>query len=130
MDLSDWVYQAGVSKHAAYRWYRAGTLPVPARRAGRLILVEPAPPAAHGRTVVCARVSSAGQRAGFDRQVASLGSWVAAKGLTVGEVVTAVGSAVNGRRRKLGRQIVVPIVVGLSHTQSYAGAGGELNVRP
>lgn len=30
----------GVSKFIAYRWFREGTLPVPAQRVGRLILID------------------------------------------------------------------------------------------
>ena len=93
----------GVSKFTAYRWFREGTLPVPARRVGRLILVETAPPPPAGRTVLYARVSSYDQRGDLDRQVARLTTWATAQGLAVGEVVTEVGSGMNGKRRKLAR---------------------------
>lgn len=50
----------GVHPVTAYRWFREGRLPVPARRVGRLILVDPLPePAVSGRVVAYARVSSA-----------------------------------------------------------------------
>jgi len=48
-------------------------------------------------------VSLAGQRPGLDWQLARLTSWVAASGMSVGGAVTEVGSAMNGRRRKVGR---------------------------
>ena len=38
--MSEWADRVGVSKFTAYRWFREGTLPVPAERAGRLILVN------------------------------------------------------------------------------------------
>jgi predicted site-specific integrase-resolvase len=61
-NLSDWVYQVGVSKCAACRWCHAGTLRVPARGAGRLILVGPGGlSAGPGHAVVYARVWSADQ---------------------------------------------------------------------
>jgi putative resolvase len=73
VNLPEWADRVGVSKFTAYRWCREGTLPVPAERAGRLILVsvdvaerEPA------RTVLYARVSSDEQRGDLDRQVARL----------------------------------------------------------
>jgi putative resolvase len=139
VNLSAWASQVGVSKYTAYRWYHAGTLPVPARRAGRLILIDPGvAPATEGRTVVYARVSSADQRTGLDRQVARLTSWVTECGQVVGEVVTEVGSAVNGRRRKLGRVLADPdatrIVVehrdrlarfGVGHLQAALAAQGR-----
>jgi putative resolvase len=40
MNLSDWAQRVGVSKFTAYRWFREGTLPVPAQKLGRLILVD------------------------------------------------------------------------------------------
>lgn len=112
MNLSEWADRVGVNKHTAYRWWREGTLPVPARRVGRLILVdvEGAGPAGRGRTVLYARVSSHDQRADLDRQVARLSAWAACAGLPVDEVVTEVGSAVNGKRRKLARVLSDPTV--------------------
>lgn len=107
MNLSAWAGRAGVSKYAVCPWYHAGTLPVPARRAGRLILVEPAVQP-HGQAVVCAGVSSADQGADLDRRVAGLTSWVTANRLAVGEVVTEIGSGMNGRRRKLGCLLADP----------------------
>ncbi len=82
---------------------RAGTLPVPTYRLGRLIMVgEPlsAAPASAGQVVVYARVSSAGQRADLDRQVARVTGWVTGKGLAVDRVVTGVRSALDGHREK------------------------------
>jgi putative resolvase len=41
MNLSEWAQSQGVHKQTAYRWFREGTLPVPARRVGpRTILVS------------------------------------------------------------------------------------------
>ncbi len=139
VNLSAWASQVGVGKYTAYRWYHARTLPVLARRAGRLILAGPAnPPAAEGRTVICARVWSAGQRTGLDRQVARLTSWVTANGQVVGEVVTGVGSAMSGRRRKLGRVLSDPAATrivaghrdrlarfGVGHLQAALAAQGR-----
>ena len=102
--MSEWADRVGVSKFTAYRWFREGTLPVPAERAGRLILVnagvaerEPA------RTVLYARVSSHDQRSDLDRQVARLTEWAAGQGMAVAEVVVEVGSGMNGKRRRLAR---------------------------
>ncbi|MGH8975379.1 MAG: IS607 family transposase, partial [Acidimicrobiia bacterium] len=59
MNLSVWAERVGVSKFTAYRWFREGTLPVPAQRVGRLILVDlGAGERRVGRTVIYARVSS------------------------------------------------------------------------
>jgi putative resolvase len=40
VNLADWAASVGVNRHSAYRWFRAGRLPVPAERVGRLILVK------------------------------------------------------------------------------------------
>ena len=102
MNLAVWAERNGVARVTAYRWFRAGLLPVPARRVGRLILVdEPnaaAPPARF--TAVYARVSSADQKSDLDRQVARVTAWATESQMPVHKVVTEVGSALNGHRRK------------------------------
>lgn len=104
VNLSEWAERVGISKFTAYRWFREGTLPVPATRAGRLILVDVDSPRHRAcRTVVYARVSSHDQRGGLDRQVARMAQWATAQALSVDEVVTEVGSGMNGHRRKLAR---------------------------
>ena len=128
MHLKQWADRQGVSYTTARRWFRAGALPVPARRVGGLILVgEPAGPEPAGQTAVYARVSSADQRADLDRQVAQVAAWAAGEGLPVGRVVTEVGSALNGRRRKflalLRDQSVTTIVV--EHRDRFARFGAE-----
>ena len=57
----------------------------------------------YGRVVVYARVSSHDQRSDLDRQVARMTKWTTAQGMSVSEVVTEVGSGMNGRRRKISR---------------------------
>ena len=72
MNLARWAELNGVAWVTAYRWFRAGLLPVPAQEVGRLIVVdEPNGEAgAQSRTAVYSRVSSADQKADLDRQVA------------------------------------------------------------
>ncbi len=112
----------------AYRWFREGKLPVPARRVGRLILVEPdaaARPA--GLAAVYARVSSADQEPDLDRQVARVTAWATGRGLPVDRVVTEVGSALNGHRRKflaLLRDPGVSTIV-VEHRDRFARFGAE-----
>lgn len=129
MNLAAWAERNGVGRVTAYRWFRAGLLPVPAQRVGRLILVgdpaiEESRPA---RTVVYARVSSADQRSGLDRQVARVTAWVTAQQLPVDKVVTEVGSALNGHRGKflalLGDPAVTRIVV--EHRDRFCRFGSE-----
>jgi putative resolvase len=96
----------GIHVTTAYRWYREGTLPVPARKVGRLILVSPEAAAGPERPAAAglyARVSSHDQKADLDRQVARLSSWAAQAGLPVARIEAEVGSGVNGTRAKARR---------------------------
>ncbi len=67
-----------------------------------LILVEAQPDRDEGgrRTAVEARVSSVDQAADLGRQVARVTAWAAEQGCAVSGVVTEIGSALNGGRRK------------------------------
>jgi predicted site-specific integrase-resolvase len=92
----------GVARVSGYRWFHAGVLSVPARKVGRLILVdEPAGDAGlRGGTAVYARVSWADQKTDLDRQVAPVTAWATAEQIPVDKVVTEVGCALNGHRRR------------------------------
>ena len=127
MNLKEWARQQGVHPVTAYRWFREGKLPVPARRAGRLILVDTAATAPAGVVAVYARVSSTDQRADLDRQVARVAAWAAGEGLSIGRVVTEIGSALNGKRRKflaLLRDQSVSVIV-VEHRDRFARFGAE-----
>ena len=128
MNLKEWAAAQGVSYATARAWYAAGKLPVPARRVGGLILVgEPAQPAKAGSTVVYARVSSADQKPDLDRQVARVTAWSTAQKLPVDRVVTEVGSALNGHRRKFLALLRDPsvTVIAVEHRDRFARFGAE-----
>lgn len=93
MNLAAWAERNGVARVTAYRWFHAGLLPVPARKVGRLILVDESvgDAALRGRTAVYTRVSSADQKSDLDRQVARVTAWATA------------GAAVRGRGRQTRR---------------------------
>ena len=136
--LSEWARRQGVSYQTAWRWVRDGKMPVPVRQAasGTWIVEEAA--RAEGRVVAYCRVSSADQKQDLDRQVARVVTEAAGRGLPVGEVVTEIGSGVNGKRRKLHRVLSDPtaavIVVehkdrlarfGVEHLQAVLAASGR-----
>jgi len=129
MNLAAWAESNGVARVIAYRWLRAGVLPVAARKVGRLILVdEPTGGAGSGaRTAVYARVSSADQKADLDRQVVRVCAWARAQQVVVDKVVVGVGSALSGHRRKflalLGDPSVHRIVV--EHRDRFCRSGSE-----
>jgi predicted site-specific integrase-resolvase len=128
VNLKQWAERQGVAYVTARRWFRDGRLPVPARRVGGLILVgEPAADEPAVITAVYARVASAGQRADLDRQVARVTAWAAGNGLPVGKVVTEIGSALNGQRRKflaLLRDRSVTTIIA-EHRDLFARVGAE-----
>ncbi|WP_031678476.1 IS607-like element IS1537 family transposase [Mycobacterium tuberculosis] len=129
MNLAVWAERNGVAWVIAYRWFRAGLLPVPAQRVGRLILVnDPAvEESGRGRTLVYARVSSADQRSDLDRRVARVTAWATSQHLSVDKVVAEGGWALNGHRRKffalLGDPVVTRIVV--EHRDRFCWFGSE-----
>jgi putative resolvase len=91
--------RAGVHPQAAYRWFREGTLPVPAVRVGpRTILVNPEAVTAPttGGVGLYARVSSHDQKVDLERQVARLSGWAAVAGLRVVRVESEVDSDLVG----------------------------------
>jgi putative resolvase len=116
MKLSDWARANGVHPKTAYRWWRNGTLPVPARQINaRVILVDDA--ASTNRAApelsavgLYARVSSHDQRSDLDRQVARLSEWAAKAGARVLRIEAEVGSGMNGARAKVRRLLADPAV--------------------
>ena len=127
MNLKEWAGVQGIHPVTAYRWFRDGKLPLPARRVGGLILVDaPGSSVITGRVAVYARVWAADQRCDLDRQVARVTAWATGEGLSVSRVVTEVSSALNGKRRKflsVLRDAVATIVV--EHRDRFARFGAE-----
>lgn len=114
----------------AYRWFRDGKLPVPARKVGGLILVDDVGDdhrVDRVETVVYARVSSADQRDDLDRQVGRVTAWATSQDLVVDRVVTEVGSALNGHRRKFLGLLRDPSVgrIVVEHRDRFCRFGSE-----
>jgi predicted site-specific integrase-resolvase len=127
VNLKEWAKREGVHPVTAYRWFREGKLPVPARRVGGLILVEQSADPVPAEFGLYARVSFADQRADLDRQVARVAMWATGQHLTVSRVVTEVGSALNGRRKKflgLLRDPAVSTIV-VEHRDRFVRFGAE-----
>ena len=129
MNLRDWVLSQGIHPQTAYKWYRAGTLPVPARKVGQLILVgdlESQLPASKS-AVITARVASVDQKSDLDRQVARVLTWATEHGYSIDRVVTEVGSALNGHRRKFLSLLKDPEVdtILVEHRDRFCRFGAE-----
>jgi putative resolvase len=112
VNLMKWAHAWGVQVTAACRWYREGALPVPAWKAGRLILVSPgtaADPCWQGGVGLYARVSSPD----LGRRVARLPSWAGQVGLPVlraGAGPGMTGAGARARRLLVGPAATVPVV--------------------
>ncbi|MEU2250982.1 IS607 family transposase [Streptomyces sp. NPDC019224] len=114
MNLTEWARVQGVNPHTAYRWFREGTLPVPARRVGpRTILVNidaNTSLSVTGGVGLYARVSSHDQKADLERQTARLSVWAAQAGHRVVRVESEIASGMNGCRAKAKRLLADPVV--------------------
>ena len=124
MNLSEWANHQGIHPQTAYRWFREGNLPVPARKIGRLILVGDleTPSSRAAITALYARVSSSDQRTDLDRQVARVSAWATAHGYSIDRVVCEVGSGLNGNRRKFRALLTDPTVttIVVEHRDRFA----------
>ncbi|GGK71859.1 IS607 family transposase [Sphaerisporangium melleum] len=111
MKLSEWARRNGVHYQTAWQWARDGKMPVPVVKTatGRYLVLEQAAETVT-RTVAYCRVSSAGQGADLERQAGRVVTAATAMGLTVADVVTEVGSGLNGERPKLARLLRDPSV--------------------
>ncbi|WP_326607976.1 IS607 family transposase [Streptomyces sp. NBC_01799] len=128
MKLSEWAARNGVHYQTAWTWAKEGRMPVPVVQtpSGTWLVTEPAAQAA-GRVVVYCRVSSGDRKADLERQVARTVQGATAQGLMVADVVTEVGSGLNGRRRKLYRLLADPGVgtIVVEHRDRLARFGVE-----
>jgi putative resolvase len=130
MKLAVWARANGVHPQTAYRWFRQGTMPVPARRlpSGTILVEVPGADGLPDRgAVLYARVSAHDQRADLHRQVARLSAWAAGNGIGVAEVVCEVGSGLNGRRPRLARLLADPTatMIVVEHRDRLARLGVE-----
>jgi putative resolvase len=114
MNLTEWARAQGIAPRTAYRWFREGTLPVPARRVGpRTILVNIDANTSLSVTEgvgLYARVSSHDQKSDLERQVARLSEWSAKAGHRVVRVESEIASGMNGGRARAKRLLADPDV--------------------
>ncbi len=127
MKLSEWARQAGVRYETAWKWFKAGILPVPAVRlpTGTILVLPPTPPSPS--VALYARVSSHDQKGDLERQKARLVTFATEKGHQVGKVVEEVGSGLNGHRSKLLSVLQDPNIGGIvvEHRDRLARFGSE-----
>jgi len=107
MKRSDWARQQGIRDLTAWRWFRAGPLPVPARQlpTGTIPVEEPH---SQGRTALYARISSADRKDDRQRPVQRLQTFAREQGWPR----SVPGSTGSGR-------------IGVEHRDRRAGFGFE-----
>ncbi|MEO3875963.1 IS607 family transposase [Nonomuraea sp. B12E4] len=114
MNLTEWARAQGIAPRTAYRWFREGTLPVPAERVGpRTILVNidaNTSPSVIGGVGLYARVSSPDQKDDLERQTARLSAWAAKAGHKVVRTESEIASGMNGARTQARRLLADPTV--------------------
>ena len=102
MKLTTWSKQQGVTYRTAWQWFKDGKLPVPAiKTATGTILVKDTTFEKMKEVTLYCRVSSSDQKGDLDRQIARLVQFAETQGVAVTQVITEVGSGINGRRSKL-----------------------------
>ena len=128
MKLSEWARRNGVHYQTAWQWARDGKMPVPVIKTatGRYLVLEQTNER-QGRTVVYCGVSSADQETGLERQAGRVVTAATGMGLVVAEVVSEVGSGLNGKRPRLARLLRDPSVsvIVVEHRDRLAWFGLE-----
>jgi putative resolvase len=100
--LSEWAKKQGISYRTALRWFHNGTLPVEAEQMDTgTIIVQAETVLENKKTALYARVSSSDQKPTLDSQIVRLTQFAVDKKLPIEEVITEIGSAMNGKRPKL-----------------------------
>ena len=127
MKLPEWARKQGIAYLTAYRWFKTGKLPVPARQtATGTILVQDIPLPAN-TVALYGRDSSADQKENLERQMRRLRDYAAANGLNVVREVQEIGSGLNGRRGKLLKLLADPGIntIVVEHRDRLALFGSE-----
>ncbi|MCI0388476.1 MAG: IS607 family transposase [Acidobacteria bacterium] len=107
MKLSDWAKSQGITYQTAWRWFKAGKLPVKTVQApSGTILVEPERPAIESRSAwIYSRVSSPEKKGDLDRQAERCIAFCSANGWVVEVVIKEIASGMNDNRPKLKKLV-------------------------
>lgn len=110
--LSEWAKQTGISFKTAQRWFYSGKMPVSTIRTptGRIMVILEEPVSKDERTVLYARVSSSDQKGDCQRQADRLRLLATGRGWSNIEIVSEIGSGLNGHRKHLIRLLSDPTV--------------------
>ena len=101
MKLSDWAKLQGISYRTAWRWFKAGILPVPAKQLSNGTILLSDSKLDKKTVTIYARVSSSDQKVDLDAQVSRLLTFANSQGYSVVCSVMEIGSGLNKHRPKL-----------------------------
>ncbi|MFX0050197.1 MAG: IS607 family transposase [Candidatus Hermodarchaeota archaeon] len=102
MKLSQWAQEIGITYHAAWKMYKAGKIPYKTEQLPTgTIIVYPRTKKKTQKAVLYARVSSREQKNDLERQLNRLRDFAAANNYPIIQEIKEIGSALNGRRKKL-----------------------------
>ncbi|MGE5659680.1 MAG: IS607 family transposase [Actinomycetota bacterium] len=107
MKLPDYTKAIGISYTTAWRWWKAGKLPHPARQTeSGLIIVDYSPSASpnkvkKNRVAIYTRVSSSENKDNLNRQSERLAEYAIANGYQIVRNVKEIGSGLNDHRKQL-----------------------------
>lgn len=127
MKLSTWAKKQGISYRTAWRWFKEGTLPVAGEQTATGTILIQESPTTPEQVAIYARVSSSDQKEDLDKQVSRLVLFANAQKWVVAEMVTEIGSALNGHRPKLKKLLSnsqIKIIV-VEHTDRLMRFGAE-----
>lgn len=126
MKLSEYAKLQGISYRAAWNQYKAGKLGVPARQlpTGTIVVDVPTKPQ---KVVIYARVPSHDQKNDLLPQVERCMKYLKKSNIDVSDVVTEVGSGMNGKRKKLLKVLSDPELTHLvvEHRDRFMRFGSE-----
>ena len=107
MKLSDYAKYQGVSYKTAWRWWKTGKLPHPARQVESGTVIVDFQPEVKSldhrelRVAIYARVSSKENKDNLDRQAEKLTQYATFRGYSIFKVVKEIGNGLNDNREKL-----------------------------
>lgn len=111
MKLSAWAKKQGIAYRTAWKWWKAGKLPVEAEQMPTgTIIIKDVKVESSGSVALYARVTSHDQKKDLDAQIGRLASFAVSKGWSVSQTVTEIGSGLNGHRPKLMKLLADPAV--------------------
>ncbi|MGI0130583.1 MAG: IS607 family transposase [Thermoplasmata archaeon] len=127
MKLSEWAKRNGIKYKTAHRWLQRGILPDPAKQLHTGTILVDVREIKEQSVALYARVSSRDQKADLERQQGRLVVWATQHHLPVRQVVSEVGSGLNGHRSRLLALLKDPAITAIvvEHRERMARFGSE-----